>query len=299
VSDYLQLQYSKKPVPEIELINKTYIDKILENYSLSVTNLNNYLECPIKFYYNNVIRIPAAMSESMAFGSAIHYTLQKLFEEMKKNNNIFPPKEIMLEYYDRFMENNQELFTKDQYNRRREYGHKILPPYYDFYINKWNKIVNVEVNIRNVEVEGVPLNGKLDKLEFDGKKVNIVDYKTGRYDNARKKLKPPSGDDKIGGDYWRQAVFYKILLDNEKYNNWNAVSSEFDFVEPVKNEYKTEKIIITKKDIDIVLDQIVDTWRKIQNHEFNKGCGKDDCHWCNFVKENNRHVIFHEVAEEE
>jgi DNA helicase-2/ATP-dependent DNA helicase PcrA len=207
---------------------------------------------------------------------------------------------VMLQDFDWFMDKNLELFTRDQYLRRKDYGHKILPPYYDFYINKWNKIVNLEVNIRNVEVNGVPINGKLDKLEFTGKSVNVVDYKTGRYDNARKKLKPPSGDDKIGGDYWRQAVFYKILLDNEKYNNWNAVSSEFDFVEPVKkDEYKTEKITITKEDIDIVLEQITDTWKKIQNHEFSKGCGKDDCHWCNFVKENHRHVIFHEVTEEE
>jgi DNA helicase-2/ATP-dependent DNA helicase PcrA len=300
VSDYLQLQYTNKPIPEIGLIDKSYIDKILENYSLSVTNLNNYLECPIKFYYNNVIRIPSAMSESMAFGSAVHYTLQTLFEKMKTGNNVFPPKEIMLEDFDRFMDRNTELFTRDQLNRRKDYGHKILPPYYDFYVNKWNKIVNLEVNIRNVEVNGVPINGKLDKLEFNGKNVNVVDYKTGRYDNARKKLKPPSGDDKIGGDYWRQAVFYKILLDNEKYNNWNAVSSEFDFVEPVKkDEYKTEKITITREDIDIVLGQITDTWKKIQNHEFSKGCGKDDCHWCNFVKENDRHVIFHEATEEE
>lgn len=299
VSEYLQLQFAGNSVPEIELLDKSYIDKILENYSLSVTNLNNYLDCPIKFYYMNVIRIPAAMSESMAFGSAVHYTLQKLFEEMKKNNNVFPSKEIMLEYYDKFMENNRELFTKDQYLRRKDYGHKILPPYYDFYVNKWNKIVNLEVNIRNVEVNGVPINGKLDKLEFDGKNVNVVDYKTGRYDNARKKLKPPAGDDKIGGDYWRQAVFYKILLDNEKYNNWNAVSSEFDFVEPVKDVYKTEKINITQEDIAIVLEQITDTWQKIQNHEFSKGCGKEDCHWCNFVKENQMHVALHEISDEE
>jgi DNA helicase II / ATP-dependent DNA helicase PcrA len=300
VSEYLQLQFTSKSIPQIELIDKSYIDKILENYSLSVTNLNNYLECPIKFYYMNVIRIPAAMSESMAFGSAVHSTLQALFEKMKADRNIFPSKEVMLSDFDRFMERNLELFTKDQYNRRREYGHKILPPYYDFYVTKWNKIVNLEVNIRNVEVEGVPLNGKLDKLEFDGKNVNIVDYKTGGYERAKKELKRPSDNDKIGGDYWRQAVFYKILLDNEKYNNWNAVSSEFDFVEPVKkDEYKTEKIIITKEDIAIVLEQITDTWQKIQNHEFSKGCGKDDCHWCNFVKENHKHLALHEIMDEE
>ncbi len=132
VSEYLQLQFTSKSIPQIELIDKSYIDKILENYSLSVTNLNNYLECPIKFYYMNVIRIPAAMSESMAFGSAVHSTLQALFEKMKSNQNVFPSKEVMLDDFDRFMERNLELFTRDQYNRRRDYGHKILLPIMTF-----------------------------------------------------------------------------------------------------------------------------------------------------------------------
>ena len=144
--------------------------------------------------------------------------------------------------------------------------------------------------------KGCPFNGKLDKLEFDGKKVNVVDYKTGRYDNARKKLNGPTEDDEIGGDYWRQAVFYKILLDNQQHNDWHAESSEFDFIEPVKDEYKTEKLIITREDIEIVLDQITDTWQKIQNHEFSKGCGKEDCHWCNFVKDNQMHVALHAIS---
>jgi len=299
LNEYLQLLYIAKAAPQIELVDKSYIDDLLKSYSLSVTHLNNYLECPIKFYYQNLIRVPAAKGESMAFGSAVHSTLQALFEKMKANNNMFPSKEIMMDDFNRFMYRNRESFTKEQYTRRLEYGAKILPPYYDFYINKWNKIVILEKNIRNVEVEGVPLNGKLDKLEFDGKKVNVVDYKTGRYDSARKKLKGPSGEDKIGGDYWRQAVFYKILLDNQKYNDWDAVSSEFDFIEPVKDAYKTDKILITREDIAIVLEQIVDTWQKIQNHEFKKGCGKEDCHWCNFVKENEMHIALHEVTDEE
>jgi len=299
LTDFLELQYTAKAAPQIELIDRQYINKLLENYSLSVTHLSNYLDCPIKFYYQNLIRVPAAKSESMAFGSAIHSTLQALFEKMKDNNNTFPSKGVMMNDYVMYMHRNRESFTKEQFNRRLEYGEKILPAYYDFYINKWNKIVSLELNIRNVEVKGVPLNGKLDKLEYDGKKVNVVDYKTGRYDNAKKKLVRPNDNTPVGGDYWRQAVFYKILLDNQKRYDWVAQSSEFDFVEPVKDEYKKEKIDITPEDIETVTSQITDTWQKIQNHEFDKGCGKEDCHWCNFVKDNHLHVALHEATDEE
>lgn len=69
----------------------------------------------------------------------------------------------------------------------------------------------VERNIRGVVYNGVPLKGKLDKLEFNGKEVNVVDYKSGNIDNAIPKMKAPHEKDPNGGDYWRQAVFYKIL----------------------------------------------------------------------------------------
>lgn len=205
----------------------------------------------------------------------------------------------MMADFELYMNRNRESFTKEQFKRRLEYGDKILPAYYDYYINKWNKIVSLEINMRNIEVKGVPINGKLDKLEFDGKKVNVVDYKTGRYDNARKKLFGPKENDANGGDYWRQAVFYKILLDNQRRNDWQAESSEFDFIEPVKDEYKKEKLLITEQDIETVTNQITDTWQKIQNHEFTHGCGKEDCHWCNFVKDNHLQVALHQLADEE
>ena len=70
-----------------------------------------------------------------------------------------------------------------------EYGREILSNYYNSRIPAFHKVVAVERNIRNVVVDGVPLKGKLDKLEFDGNAVNVVDYKTGDPDNARKKMK--------------------------------------------------------------------------------------------------------------
>ena len=81
-------------------------------------------------------------------------------------------------------------------------------------------------------------------LEFTGKQLNVVDYKTGKYENAKKKLQPPNDNEPNGGDYWRQAVFYKILIDNDKSSNWQAISTAFEFIEPVHDEYKVEKIMV-------------------------------------------------------
>ncbi|MBS1601402.1 MAG: ATP-dependent helicase, partial [Bacteroidetes bacterium] len=299
-ADFDALPFSDSIAPEIESAEEDFITRMLEKFVMNVTALNNYLKCPLEFYYRNLVRIPSPKNEATEFGSAVHFALQRLFEKMKEHvKEQFPSKEEMLADFQWYMRRHREIFTREAFARRMEYGQEVLSSYYDKYVYQWNRIVTVERNIRNVIVKGVPLKGKLDKLEFQGKDVNVVDYKTGDVDKAREKLLPPSDRDPNGGDYWRQAVFYKILVDSYEQKDWKVASTEFDFVEPdKKKEYRKVKIVITPEDITTVTGQITTTWQKIQNREFYTGCGKPDCHWCNFVKTNNLAIALHEVSED-
>jgi DNA helicase-2/ATP-dependent DNA helicase PcrA len=297
------LPFSEVIAPEIRAAEEDFVSRILSTFVMNVTALNNYLKCPLEFYYRNLVRIPSPKNEATEFGSAVHFALQRLFEKMKEHvAEAFPPKEEMEKDFSWYMGRHREIFTREAFARRMEYGLEVLANYYDKYLHTWNRIVAVERNIRNVVVRGVPLKGKLDKLEFQGKDVTVVDYKTGDVDKAREKLAPPNDRNPDGGDYWRQAVFYKILVDGYEQKDWKVIATEFDFVEPDKRkEYRKVKITITPEDITTVTQQIVTVWGKIQNHEFYTGCGKPDCHWCNFVKTNNLAVALHELdtAEEE
>lgn len=300
LSAFTVLHFEEDKAPEIEKIEEELINRLLEKFVMNVTALNRYLKCPLEFYYNNLVRIPSPKNEATEFGSSVHYALERLFRKMKDDsNNCFSTKEEFIADFTWYMNRHRESFTKKQFDRRMENGPDVLGNYYDKYINNFNKIVAIEHNIRNVVVKGVPLKGKLDKLEFDGKTVNVVDYKTGDPDKAKSKIQPPSEKNPDGGDYWRQAVFYKILVDNFGQRDWKAVSTEFDFIEPDKKKnYRREKLVISPADITTVTEQIVTVWEKIQNKDFYTGCGKPDCHWCNFVKTNNLAVALHEIEEE-
>ena len=300
--EFEALQYGKELAPEIEKVDQLFIDTLLNGFTMNVTALNNYLRCPLSFYYQNLVRVPSGRSESTEFGSAVHFALEKLFQKMQEKN-AFPPREEFIKDFKYSMTRNRECFTKEAFKRRIEYGEDILSAYYDKYIHTWNTVVSIERNIRNVVVNGVPLKGKIDKLEFNGNEVNVVDYKTGDYEKTKNNLRKfdrPNQRDPNGGDYWRQAVFYKILLDNYKQKNWQVVSTEFDFIEPNKQkEYFKEKIDILPEDITTVSQQIKDSWIRIQNKEFYTGCGKEDCKWCGFVKDNKLEIALHSLVEEE
>ncbi len=300
MADFDLLQFSNQ-APEIEQPEANFVNAILDKFVMNVTALNNYLDCPLGFYYKNLIRIPTGKSEATEFGSAIHHALEKLFRKMQDGKkDTFPPVADVIADFNWYMNRHREHFTKEAFERRIEYGDEVLKNYYAKYINTWNKVVAVERNIRGVVVNGVPLKGKLDKLEFDGKNVNVVDYKSGDIDKAIPKMKGPNDKEPNGGGYWRQAVFYKILVDNYEQKDWKVISTEFDFVEPdKKKEYRKEKIVISPQDIETVTQQLSTVWNKIQNRDFYTGCGKEDCHWCNFVKDNKLAVVLHDLEESE
>lgn len=298
-TEFTILQFEKIFAPEVQHLDDELVDRIVNGFVLSATALSNYLKCPLGFYYQNIIRIPSPKNEAAEFGSAVHHALEQLFVKMKKNSNVFPVVDDLLNDFTWYMRRHRESFTREQFARRMEYGIDILTNYYNYYVTKWNKIVTVEMNIRNVMLDDIPLKGKIDKIEFNGKEATVIDYKTGDPEKCADKLARPGSKDINGGDYWRQAIFYKLLVDlNPK--DWNVSAVEFDFVEPDKKKnYQRKRIDISSVDIDIVKEQIKDVWMKIQRKDFYTGCGKEDCHWCNFVKTNKLAIALHELKEEE
>ena len=292
---YTLLRLHSAPRPEIQQLENDFITPKLEKFSMNVTALNNYLKCPLHFYYNSLIRVPSGKSEATTFGSAVHDALNKLFKKMQDAGNVFPDTQTLVQDFNYYMNRHREAFTQQEFKDRKELGETVLIKYYDRYIGEWNKVVTTEYRINNVVVKDIPLKGAIDKIEFNGKQVVVIDYKTGNIENAREKLQAPNDKNPLGGDYWRQAVFYKILL-NHHPKNWEVVSAEFDFVEPNKKK-QFEKIAISISDADLttVGQQIQLVWEKIQNKDFYTGCGKEDCHWCNFVKTNELAVALHEI----
>lgn len=280
-------QLSEDDKPKVELLDKNYIDQLLQNYTLSVTHLSNYLDCPLRFYFQCLIRVPSGKNPAATFGSAVHDALRKAFKKLKDNGDEFAPTEDFMRDFRAYIWRNRDAFTKEDLKRRMDYGEKILPSYYEQNVPSWNKIALVELPIKNIEIAGVPVKGNLDKVEFVSKQVTVVDYKTGNLKYAKEKFIRPNDNNPNGGDYWRQAVFYKLLIDNDKGKDWQVVNTVFDFVEPVNvNEYHKEYVNITADDIALVTEQIQTVYQKIMAHDFNTGCGKESCEWCHFVRSN-------------
>ncbi|MBC7485380.1 MAG: ATP-dependent helicase [Cytophagaceae bacterium] len=278
---------------KLEVMDTDKIRQDLEGYKLSVTHLNKYLNCPISFYFENILRVPSSRNSYSGFGSAVHLAMQFYFEELladpDKNN---PSKTVLLNFFEKGMNKYHSHFTKDQFENMLEHGKKVLSENYDQNIETWkqqSRDLIIEQRFDHIEIEAVPVTGMIDKMERgESNLVQVIDYKTGNPANGLKKVHGPSGKDPNGGDYWRQMVFYKLLLDNQHKQTFVFESGRFDFLEPDKKsgEYVSYKVPVTPQDEAILKGQIKEVYRNILDLNFDVGCGDKDCQWCNFVKEN-------------
>lgn len=277
----------------ISLIDQNLMQKQLENFALSPSSLSKYLRCPIQFYYEEVLKTPNAENDSMAFGTAIHYALERVFMEMNKSpEKQFPLLEDLLGYFKYKMRDKELAFTKIQFERRLNQGVEILTNYYNDNVATWTKQVLLE-KFLIANIGAIPIKGKIDKIELlDNNQCKVIDYKTGKANSPHTKanLMPPNEKNEFkGGDYWRQMVFYKLLLEQQPFNKLIVNEGIFEYVEKNENKPYGYKIIILADDELLVRQQIETVYQKIKQFEFTEGCSDKDCHWCNFVKEN--HIV--------
>jgi len=277
-------------LPQISLIDKSILEEVLQNYSLSVTHLNTYLHCPISFYFKHILRIPAAKNYNMALGSAMHGTLEKIFIEFNKSTT-FPTVPLLLNWYEYQLNRQRTSFTQEEFDRFLAYGKLILPGYLESRQSNW-KAPKYETEVRiNTNYNHVPINGMLDNVAIYGNEVVVTDFKTGKHEKSKYKLAAPNSGSRShtfelehGGDYWRQIMFYKILIDNDPMHHWKMTRGIIDFIEPLDDEFFLEQIAITAEGVNQVKAQISTTYDNILLHKFDTGCGLEECEWCVFAK---------------
>jgi DNA helicase II / ATP-dependent DNA helicase PcrA len=279
------LRLAERQPPQLPQQEHERVEAMLEGFQLSVSALNRYLKCPLGFYYENVLRAPVLMREAAHYGTAMHNALERYFERMKTDKEQrFPPLATLLELFEREMERRRGFFARAEFDRRLEAGRYNLEQYRSYHLNRWNKQVLLEYRPRNVEVEGVPVTGSIDKLEQIGADgARVVDYKTGS--QSAQKLQRPSEVRPMGGSYWRQLVFYKLLYENHPANTRVVKSAAISYLEPSRSGAMLEREVTFEPEDALMVRQLVkDTYARIKAHDFYTGCGETDCPWCNFVR---------------
>jgi DNA helicase-2/ATP-dependent DNA helicase PcrA len=269
-------------VPELE--DKEFLNGLFRAQGISVTALNNYLECPWAYFYRNLVRIPEAPNKNLSFGNAVHAALKSYFDALSDGED--KGKAYLVQRFEESLAH--EPIKESEYEEALEKGRRALPIFYDTYRATWSAQALNEARIEPIPLEdGTLINGKLDRIEFLGAAsderdtVRVVDYKTG---------KPKTRNDIEGntqssdGNYKRQLVFYKLLLDKE--GKRDMKDGVIQFIEPDdKGKMHREEFEITPGEVKVLEKLVMDVAREILDLSFwNKGCHEPDCKYCELRK---------------
>ncbi|KKU58962.1 MAG: DNA-dependent ATPase I and helicase II [Parcubacteria group bacterium GW2011_GWA2_47_12] len=260
------------------LQDKEYLNALFLGQGFAVTHLNNFLECPRKYFFLNLVRLPRAQSGAELYGSAIHTALAAHFNAHARDADK-PFADIYRIFEGALRRTHLSLSDFREYLAQ---GKKELKGYLAsraFSRACWNEyhIAGVMLNVGDAEIE---LTGNLDKVEIqpDGS-VAVIDYKTGKPRTRNEILRKTKTSD---GNYYRQLVFYKLLLDSAKKREWNMKTGVIDFIKPAKNgSYCREEFEISHTDVAALETQIADVAASILDLSFlENDCGEKDCEWC-------------------
>lgn len=256
------------------------VQERVRNMVLNATALNDYIECPVGFYYKKILMVPSTETAPLLFGTALHNSLQRFFRKRFIEQDLTIGKDYLLSVYEWELKSKRHRYTAKEHENFLNYGRQILEQYYNKYSKTWSDDLKYELEykINDVHIEGVPVKGFIDRVDMTADAITIIDYKSGKPENIAKKIKVPDAVGN-GGNYWRQMVFYDLLLSRDTRLTKPLIGSYFHGLEPYKDGRFYEKLVpVTDHDRQLVTEQITDTWKKIQNLEFEKGCG--ECDWC-------------------
>ncbi len=272
------LAFAPRIAASPKIADVAFISALFKERGLAVTALNNYLECPWKYFYTNLLRIPKAPEKHQMYGIAVHAALKDFFDAFHDRK---PDRKFLLMKFDYYL--NEQPLTKGEFEEVKTRGEAALGGWFDTYQGAWRTRTVTEVSIPAVFLDDdVRLTGKLDKVEFigEGVEVNVVDYKTGR-PKSRNEIEGKTQSS--AGDIKRQLVFYNILLNGyDGGRRFKMVSGEIDFVEPnERGKYIKESFLVTKDEIEELIEVIGQTAKEIATLAFwDKRCDEPKCEYC-------------------
>lgn len=288
-----EVLYQPRIVSGLSVFEKEFLRELFFKRGLSATGLNNWLSCPWKYFYLNLLRVPRAKNKHQIYGTAIHAALKEFFDALKGGP---VGSEFLEEKFIAALED-EPLLSKD-YTAVLAKGKFALSKYFANYQGTWPTNTQNEFRINSVylplrsqalDERPIKLTGVLDKIEYlDGSPhtttkfgvgVNVVDYKTGKA-KTRNELEGKTKN--ATGDYPRQLAFYKLLLDNFSTFKAEMVSGELDFVEPDSNgKFHREKFVITDTEIEALQLQIFNLAEEVLEFKFeNRRCDDKTCEFC-------------------
>ena len=262
----------------IEYTKRTILDS-----GLSVTALNRFISCPREFFYESILKIPQAPSASAEKGNAMHEAIDHVWQLEKKDTQTI--QETLEKSVGEYFSSRSLLprFEKEQIVAELVKDAPIVAEALQGHFSSEGEIKSetwiekrFETSYKKTPID-MKIHGKLDVVIETEKEISVFDYKT----REALSIAAIKGETKsFDGEYFRQLVFYRLLLENKL--NTKHISLALVFVKPDdKGRCAMVAPIIEATDVENLKKEIENLVEKVWSGEFlSKKCDNPDCPSC-------------------
>ncbi|OGJ11062.1 hypothetical protein A2565_00970 [Candidatus Nomurabacteria bacterium RIFOXYD1_FULL_36_19] len=255
-----------------------------ESIKVSVSMLNNFFECPWKWYFRNFLRLPEVKMVHLSLGTVVHATIEYILKskdlpkekEIKDRINFEFEKEGVID------ENSLRKLSRDAYS--------AVSNWVENYYSHLEKEFKSERSVSFVDRKNFPnllMYGKIDLTEYSPSgEIYVTDFKTGT-PKAKSAIEKIDEEGRMS-DLMRQLSMYSYLLRGES-NDIKVTNSKLLFLEaPIGDKNAMYETRITDEHIDLLKKDIKEYDQDLSRGTFVErtcnfkpyGSGSMECEYC-------------------
>ncbi|WP_086239134.1 PD-(D/E)XK nuclease family protein [Campylobacter devanensis] len=196
-------------------------------WPLSFTRLDTYLKCKRRYYYKYIKNIEESRfddRDALDFGNLIHEALEEYFTKSKYK---FDKSEFL------------QIYSK--YQKDSTLKSEIFKLKLDDFASSQNSHFKDGFSVRECEMEietqfdGIPIKGKIDRVDINGDDIWLIDYKSGKADE--KSLQLAFYELLYQAKFDKTAKGYFYSFDDNKFTN-----SKADIDKLIEDLYELKKM---------------------------------------------------------
>jgi DNA helicase-2/ATP-dependent DNA helicase PcrA len=223
---YVTVKPLAEPYDIAELVRGEY-----QKRSVSVTMLNNFFECPWKWYFRSLLQLPEPLNDSLHVGTVVHAGIEYLLKaatapsEMELTEEIERRSLIEARYDDAHAYRLAAQAVPIVLHWRETLLPTIAPAF----------STEKSYPYHDPALPGLSMYGKIDLVEeIEGASVRVTDWKTGSTKTVNE-IEKPDEEGRMSG-LLRQLAMYSYLIRGNSNGNTSVAESRLVFLEAKKGD---------------------------------------------------------------
>ena len=239
-----------------------------EKMIYSVSQLKTYENCPKKYLFQYIYKIPTLPKHYFDFGTSIHTVLELILPEFDKNIS----KEILFKKAIKLLHSNWISKAYVDSKQEKEYFKKGIDSIKDFIEKEFElrlkkrKIIALEKKFL-IEINGKKITGFIDRIDKCENDFEILDYKTSNSIESQSQLKENL-----------QLYVYAVAL--KKMEEFKVLPKKVGLWYLIHD--KIISLDIDVENLDKVKEKIYKIITDIENNNFKPNPSKFNCTYCDF-----------------